>query len=72
MLALTTALFFDLVAASVGNTLDPIATDPDKYKVILENETVRVLDYRDNRAPRRNSTTTVPSCFMSYLPLSAN
>src|SRR5215471_16726258 len=26
---------------------DPIATDPDKYKVIFENEHVRVLEYRD-------------------------
>ena len=27
--------------------LDPTQTDPDKYKVILENDRVRVLDYRD-------------------------
>lgn len=26
---------------------DPTATDPDKYRVILENERVRVLEYRD-------------------------
>jgi beta-alanine degradation protein BauB len=26
---------------------DPITTDPDKYKVIFENERVRVLEYRD-------------------------
>jgi len=26
---------------------DPIATDPDKYKVIFENEHVRVLEYKD-------------------------
>lgn len=26
---------------------DPTATDPDKYKVIFENERVRVLEYRD-------------------------
>ena len=26
---------------------DPISTDPDKYKVIFENERVRVLEYRD-------------------------
>ena len=29
------------------SALDPIQTDPDKYKVIFENERVRVLDYRD-------------------------
>src|SRR6266542_6171039 len=26
---------------------DPTVSDPDKYKVILENESVRVIDYRD-------------------------
>lgn len=26
---------------------DPTHTDPDKYKVIFENERVRVLEYRD-------------------------
>jgi beta-alanine degradation protein BauB len=27
--------------------LDPTTTDADKYKVIFENERVRVLDYQD-------------------------
>jgi len=26
---------------------DPTSTDPDKYKVIFENDRVRVLEYRD-------------------------
>jgi beta-alanine degradation protein BauB len=26
---------------------DPTQTDPDKYSVVLENERVRVLEYRD-------------------------
>jgi beta-alanine degradation protein BauB len=26
---------------------DPTRTDPDKYKVIFENDSVRVLEYRD-------------------------
>ena len=26
---------------------DPTITDPDKYKVVFENERVRVLEYRD-------------------------
>ena len=26
---------------------DPTSTDPDKYKVIFENDLVRVLEYRD-------------------------
>ena len=29
-------------------SLDPVVTDGDKYKVILENERVRVLEYRDS------------------------
>lgn len=29
------------------NDLDPTHTDPDKYKVLFENDHVRVLDYRD-------------------------
>lgn len=27
---------------------DPTVTDPDKYKVVFENEHVRVLEYRDS------------------------
>jgi hypothetical protein len=27
--------------------MDPLRTDPDKYKLVLENERVRVLEYRD-------------------------
>jgi beta-alanine degradation protein BauB len=26
---------------------DPVKTDSDKYKVVLENDRVRVLEYRD-------------------------
>jgi beta-alanine degradation protein BauB len=28
-------------------TLDPVTTNPDHYRVVLENERVRVLEYRD-------------------------
>jgi len=31
---------------------DPTATDPDKYKVIFENERVRVLEYKDKPGDR--------------------
>jgi hypothetical protein len=31
---------------------DPTRTDPDKYKVIFENERVRVLEYRDEPGQR--------------------
>ncbi|HEX6419602.1 MAG TPA: hypothetical protein VFZ77_13970 [Acidimicrobiales bacterium] len=37
---------------------DPVCTDPDKYRTILENELVRVLEYRDTpgamTAPHRH------------------
>ncbi len=32
--------------------LDPIKTDPDHYKVIFENERVRVLEYTDRPGER--------------------
>ena len=31
---------------------DPTKTDPDKYKVVFENERVRVLEYRDEPGAR--------------------
>lgn len=33
---------------------DPVTTDGDKYKVIFENEYVRVLDYRDKPGEKTN------------------
>ncbi|MCL4768187.1 MAG: hypothetical protein KJZ80_18355 [Hyphomicrobiaceae bacterium] len=32
---------------SAASAQDPLATDGDKYKVMLENDRVRVLEYRD-------------------------
>jgi hypothetical protein len=31
---------------------DPTVTDPDKYKVVFENDRVRVLEYRDRPGDR--------------------
>jgi hypothetical protein len=31
---------------------DPIETDPDKYKVVFENDRVRVLEYKDQPGDR--------------------
>jgi hypothetical protein len=31
---------------------DPTQTDPDKYKVVFENDRVRVLEYRDEPGER--------------------
>ncbi len=36
-----------LLLSQTVNAQDPVQTDGDKYKVILENERVRVLEYRD-------------------------
>jgi hypothetical protein len=37
-----------LALVSLGSyAQDSVVTDPDKYKVIFENECVRVLDYKD-------------------------
>jgi beta-alanine degradation protein BauB len=33
---------------------DPVKTDGDKYKTILENERVRVLEYRDKPGDKTN------------------
>lgn len=33
--------------ATIAFAQDPVSTDGDKYKVIFENDCVRVLDYRD-------------------------
>jgi hypothetical protein len=32
--------------------IDPTITDPDKYKVVFENDRVRVLEYRDEPGQR--------------------
>lgn len=42
-LALTTCLLFSFAVQAA----DPVDTDGDKYKILLENERVRVLEYRD-------------------------
>lgn len=42
---LALALLVSLPVAALAQ--DPLQTDPDKYKLVLENERVRVLEYRD-------------------------
>ena len=37
-----------VLCASVITGQDPAATDPTKYKTILENDRVRVLEFRDH------------------------
>ena len=43
-----TVLCVCLAFGSAVCAQDPALTDGDKYKVIFENEKVRVLEYRDN------------------------
>jgi beta-alanine degradation protein BauB len=40
-------LLFLLLMFREASAQDPVKTDGDKYKVVLENERVRVLEYRD-------------------------
>ena len=39
---------FILLTAGLLWAQDPVQTNPEKYKVLLENDRVRVLDYQDN------------------------
>ena len=47
-----TALLALSLMSSMVLAQDPVTTDGDKYKVLLENDQVRVLDYRDNPGER--------------------
>ena len=40
-------LLFVFLTLDVVRAQDPAKADSDKYKVVLENERVRVLEYRD-------------------------
>jgi len=39
-------------------TADPTCTDPDKYRVIFENDRVRVLEYSDLPGDKTGRTST--------------
>lgn len=41
------AIALTVLLSSGPTPPDPTVTDPDKYKVILDNEHVRVIEYRD-------------------------
>ena len=43
-----------LLLVNCAFAADPIATDPDKYKVVFQNEKVRVLEYRDKPGGKTN------------------
>ena len=50
--ALAVALLVSMPVAVVAQ--DPLQTDPDKYKLVLQNERVRVLEYRDKPGEKTN------------------
>lgn len=50
----TFALCFGIVFSSVATAQDPTITDGDKYKLIFENDCVRVLDYKDQPGDKTN------------------
>ena len=41
------ALLGSLILCSAAHAADPVHSDGDKYKVMFENDRVRVLEYRD-------------------------
>lgn len=48
-------IFFGVVlclAAGAAMAQDPVKTDPDKYRMIFQNERVRVLEYKDKPGAR--------------------
>ncbi len=52
-LRFTAALLLSLAVAA-ANAQDPVVTDGDKYRVRLENDQVRVLEYHDKPGDRTN------------------
>jgi len=48
------AIAASLLAASAAYAQDATVTDPDFYKVIFENDRVRVLEYRDVPGDKTN------------------
>ncbi len=44
-----------LLATQASPVRDPVATDGDKYRVLLENERVRVLAYTDRPGDRTHA-----------------
>ena len=53
-------LLFVFLTLDVVRAQDPAKTDSDKYKVVLENERVRVLEYPTNRK-------TKPQCMRTRI-----
>jgi quercetin dioxygenase-like cupin family protein len=48
--------------------VDPTVTDPDLYKVVFENDRVRVLEYRDQPGARTHPHTHPDSVMVTLSP----
>lgn len=57
-------LLLTVIFVPIAMAQDPVTTDGDKYKVLLENETVRVLDYLDR--PGEKTTLHYHPNFVLY------
>ena len=51
---------------------DAVTTDPDKYKVVLENERVRVLEYRDKPGQKTSMHTHPDFVLQALAPFKRN
>ena len=56
--------------ASAASAQDPVVTDPDKYRVILENDCVRVLDYADRPGEKTHQHRHPPFVLYALSPFS--
>lgn len=57
---LAAALILASTATPAEENLDPVVVSPDKYSVLLENEQVRVVEYRVEPGERDNWHTHPP------------
>lgn len=57
-----------LLASSSALALDAVQTDGDKYKVVFENECVRVLDYKDLPAQATKQHTHPAFVLYAFAP----
>lgn len=48
------AITFAVLTATTGLAQDAAVSDPDLYKVVFENDRVRVLEYRDRPGDKTN------------------
>lgn len=66
-LLVATVLVFLTTGASAQ---DPVVTDPDKYRMILDNDCVRRLDYADRPAEKTHQHRHPPFVLFALSPFS--